>query len=187
MSRCVVQKALPSHLWLLRYCFLSGEPDDRTTSSKGAAHDCKWTCPNDCPMLLQYIGRSYATTCSNKTHLQHHNFQGTCFFFQKMEDMSPLQRPPQERKPELGFLGKAGDHRKIPTSPSKKMVFRFVPMDTDGRSQGFVCIYFNELGQNTMTCRQVYLCLVELGDSFQTLLSLRLVNWKLCICSTFGS
>lgn len=49
-------------------------------------------------------------------------------FFQKMEDRSPLQRPPQERKPELGFLGKAGDHCKIPTSPSKKMVFRFVPM-----------------------------------------------------------
>lgn len=89
MSRCVVQKALPSHLWLLRYCFLSGEPDDRTTSSKGAAHDCKWTCPNDCPMLLQYIGRSYATTCSNKTHLQHHNFQGTCFFFKRWRTCPP--------------------------------------------------------------------------------------------------
>ena len=45
-------------------------------------------------------------------------------FFQKMGDMSPLQRPPQERKPELGFLGKAGDHRKIPIAKSQLLLAR---------------------------------------------------------------
>lgn len=154
MSRCVVQKALPSHLWLLRYCFLSGEPDDRTTSSKGAAHDCKWTCPNDCPMLLQYIGRSYATTCSNKTHLQHHNFQGTCFF---SKDGGQVPPPEASARTEAWtwFFGQSRWSLQNPNFSKQEDGFS---IRTDGRSQGLVCIY---------------LCLVELGDSFQTLLSLR--------------